>query len=155
MGISPASWHDLAGNTNASLFSDPPSQVAELEDLEVEVGSSGWLKCSSTGNPRPQYVWNYYQTDNVMEENDDGVSRLMINNATALNTGSYTCRAWNDRGNASKTVRVHVKGGVMASKEWSWDAALDMAAAGQNGNTRADAKILSILVFTLELIYLL
>lgn len=75
-------------------------------------------------------MWNYYQTDNVMEENDDGISRLMIDNATALNMGSYTCRAWNDRGNAWKTVRVHVKGGVMASKEWSWDAALAMAAAG-------------------------
>lgn len=58
-------------------------------------------------------MWNYYQTDNVMVENDDGVSRLMIDNATALNMGSYSCRAWNDGGNASKTVRVHVKGGVM------------------------------------------
>lgn len=98
--------------------------------MEVEVGLSGWLKCSSTGNPRPQYVWNYYRTDNVMEENDDGVSRLMIHNATVLNMGSYTCRAWNERGNAWKTVRLRVKGGVMAFKEWGQDAALAMAAAG-------------------------
>ncbi|XP_056869919.1 hemicentin-1-like [Takifugu flavidus] len=104
---------NMLGNVSATVDITvfyPPSQVAELEDMEVEVGSSGWLKCSSTGNPRPQYMWNYYQADNVMEENDDGVSRLMIDNATALNTGSYTCRAWNDRGNDSKTVRVHVKG---------------------------------------------
>lgn len=96
------------------MFSDPPSQINELEDTEVDVGSPVWLKCSSTGNPRPQYTWNYFQAHNVKEENDDGVSRLMIHSATVLNMGSYTCRAWNDRGNASKTVRMHVKGGVIS-----------------------------------------
>ncbi|XP_076608323.1 hemicentin-1 [Chaetodon auriga] len=88
----------------------PPSQIVELEDSEVDLGSTVWLKCSSMGNPRPKYFWNYYQTANVMEENDDGVSRLLIHNATAYNMGSYTCHAWNDRGNVSKTARVTVKG---------------------------------------------
>lgn len=91
---------------------DPPSQIVELEDSEVDVGSTVWLKCSSMGNPRPKYSWNYYQTANVMEENEDGVSRLLIHNATAYNMGSYTCHAWNDRGNVSKTARVSVKGRV-------------------------------------------
>lgn len=50
----------------------------------------------------------------MVEENDDGVSRLLIHNATMLNMGSYTCQAWNDLGNALKTVKVHVKGGVMS-----------------------------------------
>lgn len=113
MEIFKPSWCDLAGNT-VSLFSDPPSQIAELEDTEVDVGSPVWLKCSSMGNPRPQYVWNYYRTENVVEENDDGVSRLLIHNATMLNMGSYTCRVWNNRGSALKTVKVHVKGGVMS-----------------------------------------
>nr|XP_046271831.1 uncharacterized protein LOC124073572 [Scatophagus argus] len=88
----------------------PPSQIAELEDSQVDVGSVMWLKCSAMGNPRPQYFWNYYQTDNVIEENEDGVSLLIIHNATAYNMGSYTCHAWNDIGNVSKTVRVTVKG---------------------------------------------
>lgn len=91
---------------------DPPSQIAELEDSEVDVGSKTRLKCSSVGNPRPKYIWNYYRTDNVMEENEDGVSRLIIHNASAHNMGSYTCHAWNDIGNVSKTVRVTVKGRV-------------------------------------------
>ncbi|XP_070779073.1 roundabout homolog 1-like [Enoplosus armatus] len=73
----------------------PPSQIVELEDSEVDVGSTMGLKCSSTGNPRPKYVWNYYRTANVMEENEDGVSCLLIHNATAYNMGSYTCHAWN------------------------------------------------------------
>lgn len=94
------------------LSLDPPSQIVELEDSEVDVGSAMWLKCSSMGNPRPKYFWNYYRTDNVMEENEDGVSRLLILNATAYNMGSYTCHAWNDIGNVSKTARVTVKGRV-------------------------------------------
>ncbi|XP_034075869.1 hemicentin-1-like [Gymnodraco acuticeps] len=88
----------------------PPSQIVELEDSEVDVGSDVWLKCSSTGNPRPNYLWDYYQTANVVEENEDGVSRLHIHNATVYNKGSYTCHAWNDRGNVSKTATVTVKG---------------------------------------------
>ncbi|XP_023135380.2 hemicentin-1 [Amphiprion ocellaris] len=88
----------------------PPSPIVELEDSEVHVGSSVWLKCSSMGNPRPKYSWNYYQAANVVETDEDGVSRLLIHNATVYNMGSYTCEAWNDIGNVTKTVHVNVKG---------------------------------------------
>lgn len=94
----------------SKLSLDPPSPIVELEDSEVDVGSDVWLKCSSKGNPQPKYSWNYYQTTNVLEESEDGVSRLYIHNATAYNMGSYTCHALNERGNVSKTVRVTVKG---------------------------------------------
>ena len=94
------------------LSLDPPSQIVELEDSEVEVGSAVWLKCSSTGNPRPTYSWSYYQAGNVINENDDGVSRLLINSTTAYNMGLYTCQASNEKGNVSKTVRVTVKGKI-------------------------------------------
>uniref|UniRef100_A0A8C3AI26 Ig-like domain-containing protein n=1 Tax=Cyclopterus lumpus TaxID=8103 RepID=A0A8C3AI26_CYCLU len=87
-----------------------PSQIVELEDSEVDVGSTVSLKCSSAGNPQPQYSWDYYQTTNVMVENEDGVSHLHIHNATAYNMGSYTCHASNDIGNVSKTAGVTVKG---------------------------------------------
>ncbi|XP_073350907.1 hemicentin-1 [Pagrus major] len=86
-----------------------PSQILELEDSEVSVGSTVGLKCSSMGNPRPKYSWTYFRVSNVIETNEDGVSRLLIRNATAYNMGSYTCHAWNDRGNVSKTARVTVK----------------------------------------------
>lgn len=89
---------------------DPPSHILELEDSEVEVGEVLGLKCSSVGNPRPNYSWIYYRTHNVNERTEDGISRLVINNATGFNIGSYTCHAWNERGNVSKTVRVTVKG---------------------------------------------
>ncbi|XP_034046393.1 uncharacterized protein icam3 [Thalassophryne amazonica] len=88
----------------------PPSKIAELEDSEVEAGSAVWLKCSSTGNPRPNYSWEYYKTANVIEKNEDGVSLLQIYNATAANIGFYTCYAENNRGRTSETVRVTVQG---------------------------------------------
>ncbi|KAK2833282.1 hypothetical protein Q5P01_017171 [Channa striata] len=88
----------------------PPSQITELEDSEVQAGFDFQLKCSTTGNPQPKYFWNYDRAANVMEENKDGVSLLLIRNATAYNMGSYTCHAWNERGNVSKAVRVTVKG---------------------------------------------
>uniref|UniRef100_A0A3B3YJG9 Ig-like domain-containing protein n=1 Tax=Poecilia mexicana TaxID=48701 RepID=A0A3B3YJG9_9TELE len=77
---------------------------------EVEVGEVLGLKCSSVGNPRPNYSWIYYRTHNVNERTEDGISRLIINNANGFNIGSYTCHAWNEKGNVSKTVRVTVKG---------------------------------------------
>ncbi|MEQ2168073.1 hypothetical protein GOODEAATRI_010733 [Goodea atripinnis] len=88
----------------------PPSDILELENSEVQVGGVLGLKCSSVGNPRPNYSWIYYKTHNVNERTEDGVSGLIINDATGFNTGSYTCQAWNGRGNVSKTVRVTVKG---------------------------------------------
>uniref|UniRef100_A0A3Q3G8M9 Ig-like domain-containing protein n=1 Tax=Labrus bergylta TaxID=56723 RepID=A0A3Q3G8M9_9LABR len=94
----------------------PPSQIVELEDSEVSVGSTVWLKCSSTGNPRPKYSWDYYRTDNVEVDSEDGVSRLIIHNATAFNMGLFTCHTWNDMGNVSKTARVTVKGNQSISK---------------------------------------
>lgn len=98
-------------NKYVQLFSvDPPSNILELEDSEVEVGNDLGLKCSSVGNPRSNYSWTYFKAPNVNERTEDGVSTLFINNATGFNTGSYTCQAWNMRGSVSKTVRVTVKG---------------------------------------------
>lgn len=92
------------------LSSDPPSQINELEDTEVEIGSDARLKCSSSGNPRPNYIWNYYRTSNVREESEDGVSNVLIHNATAYNMGSYTCNASNGIEHVYKTVRLIVRG---------------------------------------------
>lgn len=94
------------------LSSDPPTDIVELENAEVRLGGTLDLKCSSMGGPRPDYSWIYYQMANVMEKTEDGVSHLIIKNATGLNMGSYTCHAGNQEGNVSKTVRVTVKGKI-------------------------------------------
>lgn len=92
------------------LSPDPPVPITELEDSEVDVGRDVWLKCTSKGNPRPEYSWDYYRTSNVIENYEDEVSYLTISNATADNMGFYTCGVQNDIGNVSKTVYLAVKG---------------------------------------------
>ncbi|XP_062264458.1 hemicentin-1-like [Platichthys flesus] len=87
----------------------PPSLIVELEDSEVKIGSDAFLNCSSKGNPRPTYIWNYFNATNVMEKNEEGYSLLAIHNATGYNMGSYTCLASNKGGHVSKTVRLTVK----------------------------------------------
>ncbi|XP_061556931.1 basement membrane-specific heparan sulfate proteoglycan core protein-like [Phycodurus eques] len=86
----------------------PPSQIEELEDVEVELGSEVCLKCSTRGNPRPEYSWSAPTLLNVAQVDEDGVSRLQIPNVTSHHTGVYTCHASNERGTVSKQVTVSV-----------------------------------------------
>lgn len=90
--------------------SDPPSQISELEESVVKLGSDVSLKCSTKGNPQPEYFWEYYNSSNVAENHEDGVTYLSITNATAKNMGLYTCRAMNPIGNVAKTVKLIVEG---------------------------------------------
>ncbi|KAF3700028.1 Hemicentin-2 Precursor [Channa argus] len=108
--INASNNHSSVNFTVEIIVSYPPSQITELEDSVVMAGSDFELKCSTTGNPQPKYTWDYYRTTNVMEKYDNGVSILVIGNATAYNMGSYRCYAQNERGNVSKTVRVIVRG---------------------------------------------
>ncbi|KAG7505129.1 intercellular adhesion molecule 1 [Solea senegalensis] len=105
-----ASSSSLVNATVDIIIQYAPSQILELEDSEVEIGLNVSLKCSSMGNPRSNYTWIYFEVANVMEENVDGVSLLHIHNATASNMGDYICKAWNERGAVTKTVKVTVKG---------------------------------------------
>ncbi|XP_061605913.1 uncharacterized protein icam3 [Phyllopteryx taeniolatus] len=86
----------------------PPSQIEELEDVEVELGSEVCLKCSTRGNPRPEYSWSAPTWLNVAQVDEDGVSRLQIPNVTSHHTGVYTCHGSNKRGTVSKQVTVSV-----------------------------------------------
>lgn len=88
----------------------PPLKIFELEDSDFTLGSSVSLKCSASGIPRPQYNWTYFNASNVSEENDDGVSRLVIHNATVYNMGNYKCLAWNKHGQVSKSARLTAEG---------------------------------------------
>ncbi|KAL0992894.1 hypothetical protein UPYG_G00100650 [Umbra pygmaea] len=87
-----------------------PRDIQELLDTEVDTGSSTQLRCSSSGNPAPEYSWIYHRTPNVRVETKDGVSLLSIVHATGENIGTYTCYVQNTLGNVSKTARVFVRG---------------------------------------------
>ncbi|XP_061158560.1 hemicentin-2 isoform X1 [Syngnathus typhle] len=87
----------------------PPSPIEELEAVEVELGSEVYLKCSSRGNPRPEYSWTAPTFQNVVQVNEDGISRLLIENMASNHTGDYKCHATNERGTVGKKVTVSVK----------------------------------------------
>ncbi|CAJ1075304.1 uncharacterized protein LOC109989268 [Xyrichtys novacula] len=129
----------------------PPSPIVELEDSEVEVGSTVRLKCSSTGKPRPKYSWDYYRTDNVEENNEDGVSYLLITNSSTHNMGLYKCHAWNDMGNVSATARVTVKG---AKQECPIEVTPDrMVIQYQGRSEKATCKPMSNISSNVEKLY--
>ncbi|KAM8824674.1 hemicentin-1-like isoform 1-T1 [Synchiropus picturatus] len=103
-------FNRTAAATVNIIVTYPPSQILELEDSEVEVGSSVRLKCASKAIPRPGYSWTYYQAENVMVVYEDGVSLLLVENATDFNAGVYTCHTGNIGGSVSKSVKLTVKG---------------------------------------------
>ncbi|XP_026785439.3 hemicentin-1 isoform X3 [Pangasianodon hypophthalmus] len=88
----------------------PPSEISELQDVQVSSGEDVVLKCSSNANPRPRYKWIYHRTSNVRAEDQDGVSLLHITRAGGDNIGKYICIAYNDLGERTQTVRVGVQG---------------------------------------------
>lgn len=102
--------HNSANRTFEIIVHYPPTQIFELEDSDFTIGSSVSLKCSASGSPRPVYYWTYFNDTNISEEHDDGVSLLVIHNASTHNIGSYTCLASNDHGNVSKTARLTMEG---------------------------------------------
>lgn len=143
--------NDNVSHTLEIIVLYPPSQILELEDSESTVGSSVSLKCSANGNPKPQYSWIYYQTTNVLEENEDGVSRLVIQNATVYNMGNYTCRAWNERGDVSKTSRLTIKG---AKQECPLQITPErMVLEYRGGNQSATCKALTTTSTNIDEIY--
>ncbi|KAK0135005.1 Vascular cell adhesion protein 1 [Merluccius polli] len=91
---------------------DPPKRIAQLNDAELEVGSSHVLKCFSEANPPLNYHWDFYKTGNVEVRDEKGGSHLYIHNATEVNNGNYTCNAGNELNNISHTTGVTVKGGL-------------------------------------------
>ncbi|KAL6460494.1 hypothetical protein MHYP_G00304600 [Metynnis hypsauchen] len=87
----------------------PPVGILEMNDKSVDFGYDEELKCSFDARPQPQYRWEYDPAPNVRTENTDGVSRLFIDYATGINTGTYTCIASNELGETSQSVSINVK----------------------------------------------
>ncbi|KAL7826844.1 hypothetical protein AOLI_G00320530 [Acnodon oligacanthus] len=87
----------------------PPVSILELHNTSVDFGYEEVLKCFSDARPRPQYRWKYEHEPNVRIVDTDGVSLLFILYASGINTGTYTCTAYNDLGETSQSVSVDVK----------------------------------------------
>ena len=75
------------------------------------VGSSVRLKCTASGNPRPDIVW--LKDDRPLTEQEVGEGRekkwtLSLKNLTPEHNGRYTCRVSNRAGEINATYKVEV-----------------------------------------------
>ncbi|CAL8273606.1 unnamed protein product [Lota lota] len=111
----PGTYNCTAANrmgsaTKVFIVQNPPKNITQLEDTELEVGSSSTLKCFSEANPPPIFHWDYYKTGNVEVTYVAGGSLLHIKKATDVNIGNYTCIVAYALKNISHVARVTVKG---------------------------------------------
>ncbi|XP_063765233.1 fibroblast growth factor receptor-like 1 isoform X1 [Eleginops maclovinus] len=89
------------------------SQPAKMRKRVIArpVGSSVRLKCTASGNPRPDIVW--LKDDRPLTEQEVGEGRqkkwtLSLKNLTPEHSGKYTCRVSNRAGEINATYKVEV-----------------------------------------------
>lgn len=79
--------------------------------IACPVGSTVRLKCSASGNPRPDIVW--LKDDRPLTEQEVGEGRqrkwtLSLKNVAPEHSGRYTCRVSNRAGEINATYKVEV-----------------------------------------------
>uniref|UniRef100_A0A3P9PK45 Fibroblast growth factor receptor-like 1 n=1 Tax=Poecilia reticulata TaxID=8081 RepID=A0A3P9PK45_POERE len=79
--------------------------------IACPVGSTVRLKCSASGNPRPDIVW--LKDDRPLTEQEVGEGRqrkwtLSLKNVVPEHSGKYTCRVSNRAGEINATYKVEV-----------------------------------------------
>ena len=100
---------------------EPPVIVGGPSEVAVISGRPIRLQCNNTGQPRPSIVWI---KDNLELEIGGRVfidplrGQLEILNATRSDSGSYICRAINDLGATSYSVKVVVRGQCSLLSLW-------------------------------------
>ncbi|XP_072447259.1 fibroblast growth factor receptor-like 1 isoform X1 [Chiloscyllium punctatum] len=70
------------------------------------VGSSVRLKCTASGNPRPNIVW--WKDDQQLSENKRNRWTLSLRNLKPESSGKYTCHVFNSAGEINATYKLDV-----------------------------------------------
>ncbi|XP_012588974.1 PREDICTED: myosin-binding protein C, fast-type [Condylura cristata] len=95
-------------------FRTPPKFLTPLPDRVVVAGYSAALNCAVRGHPKPKVVW----MKNKMEIREDpkflmtnyqGVLTLSIRRPSPFDSGTYSCRAVNELGEALAECKLDVK----------------------------------------------
>ncbi|KAM9571249.1 fibroblast growth factor receptor-like 1 isoform 1-T1 [Salvelinus alpinus] len=99
----------LSGKLGRPRFTQPAKMRKRV--IARPVGSSVRLKCTASGNPRPDLVW--LKDDRPLTEREVGEGRqkkwtLSLRNLTPENSGRYTCRISNQAGEINATYKVEV-----------------------------------------------
>ncbi|KAG7517235.1 fibroblast growth factor receptor-like 1 [Solea senegalensis] len=103
---------ELAGKLVRPRFTQPAKMRKRV--IARPVGSSVRLKCTASGNPRPDIVWLKDNRPLVDEEGGaggDGKKKkwtLSLKNLTPEHSGKYTCHVSNRAGEINATYKVEV-----------------------------------------------
>ena len=101
------------------MLSDIPTALPTIIDLPAPTtyteGEQFELVCTFTGIPAPEIYWEKDGSVFLLGEdrrvtNTSGRSQLEINNLALSDAGVYTCSVSNDAGNATRSVRLEVRG---------------------------------------------
>ena len=91
-------------------------KMTDSEEVAM-VGATQHFECQVIGYPLPTVTWYKDDTEitrnpryNITFDEDHGVITLVIRNVTAVDEGSYLCRAENSEGVASTASYLVVKG---------------------------------------------
>ncbi|XP_053284635.1 fibroblast growth factor receptor-like 1a [Pleuronectes platessa] len=101
---------ELAGKLVRPRFTQPAKMRKRV--IARPVGSSVRLKCTASGNPRPDIVW--LKDSRPLAEEDDGKDgkkkrwTLSLKNLTPEHSGKYTCHVSNRAGAINATYKVEV-----------------------------------------------
>ncbi|XP_033842327.1 myosin light chain kinase, smooth muscle [Periophthalmus magnuspinnatus] len=100
--------------TESRAVGEAPRFVTCLSDLKVMDGSRVTMTVELTGQPPPEVLW-LHDGEEVTETEDFHLLReknrctLLIQEVFPEDTGTYSCRAWNQHGEASTHARLTVE----------------------------------------------
>lgn len=102
-------WNLLSFVTVRPRFTQPAKMRKRV--IARPVGSSVRLKCTASGNPRPDIVW--LKDSRPLTPEEVGESRkkkwtLSLKNLTPEHSGKYTCHVSNRAGEINATYKVEV-----------------------------------------------
>ncbi|KAM9741660.1 fibroblast growth factor receptor-like 1a [Menidia menidia] len=102
---------ELAGKLVRPRFTQPAKMRKRV--IARPVGSSVRLKCTASGNPRPDIVW--LKDSRPLADEDGGAGgdgkkkwTLSLKNLTPEHSGKYTCHVSNKAGEINATYKVEV-----------------------------------------------
>ncbi|XP_067674212.1 hemicentin-1-like isoform X2 [Haliotis asinina] len=94
-------------NAVSVAISYAPTNIRTIPNaFEVDAGGDVLVTCIADGVPSPTYEW-FFETDSTNPVSN--TSALSITASTPYDNGRYTCKATNDKGQASVIVGISVK----------------------------------------------
>uniref|UniRef100_A0A8D1SK57 Myosin-binding protein C, fast-type n=1 Tax=Sus scrofa TaxID=9823 RepID=A0A8D1SK57_PIG len=95
-------------------FRTPPKFLTPLPDRVVVAGYTAALNCAVRGHPKPKVVWMKNQMEigedpKFLMTNHQGVLTLNIRRPSPFDSGTYSCRAVNELGEALAECKLEVR----------------------------------------------